>query len=75
VGIIGVSGSENFLEKSDAENREEAPAYLHIHSSWEYVGRKPRFFRGLVFELGVRGSRLYNNRCFKKLLFAGAGPL
>jgi hypothetical protein len=41
------------------KNREETPAYLH--GSWEYVGRKPRFFRSPVFEIALfctRYSRL-----------------
>jgi hypothetical protein len=59
VNIIGVSRSEKILEKRDAENWEEAPAYLH--GSWEYVGREPRFSRSPVFEIALfctRYSRL-----------------
>jgi hypothetical protein len=36
------------------ETREGAPTYLH--GLWEYLGRKPRVFRCLVFEIALSSS-------------------
>jgi hypothetical protein len=66
--VIGVSRSENFLEKQGAENREGA------RGSWEYVGKEPepRVFCCLVYfsrwPFSVPGICGFN-QCFKTPIY------
>jgi hypothetical protein len=50
---ISASRSDFFLEKTGMtpKTREETPTYLH--GPWKYLGRKPRVFRCLVFEIAL----------------------